>query len=810
MIKNMERQLELEKTMSDLGEIRYRDSVEDASQDFNSVHIQKVVADIITPFADILEKENNAAVTNYRGKGKKAQIHKLFMSDSAFKKKFNIGLDCDGEKLYEWNYIPLTTFQVAFIVLRSVFSRLRDDGSECVNGRMKQNNFSIEIGRTLSSNLVDTLSNADMIHYGSMLVRVLVANFPEWFVHTVGDDGTINVPYDWFDSDSKNKEYIIEPSEHFIDYCDELIDAIAEITMTIMPMIAVPCDWDDNGHGGGFYSDNLKRNIIKGRGLKKDTGVNADIAKSVNVIQSTPWRVNKFMFNYMISVQHTQPPTLKKVFPKPITADVERPFSKDVINSGDLTEEQKKKITLWKFRCEKFKNDKQARRSRILSREAAMKQAEQFLNEEVIYFPHDLDYRDRLYNMCMTGLNTQGSDVQKALIQLGNSRPIVTTKGIRWMKINMANLMGEDKARLNVRVKFTEDNEDLLIRTVADPVGNTEWHSWDKPLQGLAFAEQYVKWLNDPLTPLNLHIQLDGLCNGVQNLAAITRDEKVAPHVGLVPTEDRGDVYQYVCDGVVIRIGTTSTQSIEWLHSDLMCRALTKTPVMTRSYGAKLYGIKDGVKDYIDESDATDLFENMMVSANWMGDQIWETMAGSLSGPMEFMEWVQKCAGILAKHNLPLKWKNPIGMNCIQSPMKDKPKRVSTKLNGKTIQYYIREKINKIDKGKAEASSSPNVIHSCDASHLISTTLLCILEGITNFAMVHDSFGCHPDDAQTLLDCTKKAWVEMYKTDWMDVWYKGWCHQLIIAGFKSDDMPKPPKKGTLDITAVMKSDFFFA
>lgn len=257
-------------------------------------------------------------------------------------------------------------------------------------------------------------------------------------------------------------------------------------------------------------------------------------------------------------------------------------------------------------------------------------------------------------------------------------------------------------------------------------------------------------------------------------------------------------------------IGITSSNAIEWINSGLMDRDLTKTPVMTRAYSAKLYGIKDGVKDYIESKDCAEKFDNMMKSANWMGTKIWDAMDESLVGPMLFMEWVSSCSGILAKNNLPTRWPNPIGMKCVQSPFMSKARRVQTKFKGQIIKYQIRENIDKIDKRKAESSSSPNVIHSCDASHLIATVLLCIAEGITDFAMVHDSFGCHPDDAQTLLNCTKKAWVEMYSKDWMGIWYKGWCDQLTIAGFDPSILPPPPPMGTLDVKDVLDSDFFFA
>lgn len=297
----------------------------------------------------------------------------------------------------------------------------------------------------------------------------------------------------------------------------------------------------------------------------------------------------------------------------------------------------------------------------------------------------------------------------------------------------------------------------------------------------------------------------------MQHLAAITRDDKVAPHVGLIWTPERGDVYGYVCKATIERIQNMKYASTDrwlleqWLSSNLMDRSLTKTPVMTRSYGSTLYGIKDGVQDFIDDKKMTEHFNDAFIAGNWMGQQIWDSMTDSLRGPMAFMEWVQQCAEILAKANKPLIWTNPMGSRCIQSPMKTKKKRVEVKINGRTVQYQIQIPTNKINVSKSESSSSPNIIHGCDASHLCLTGVNSMESGIKEFAMVHDSFGTVPDSAELLLFNAKKSWVDMYSTNWMNVWYEQWCSQL-----GSNDIPKPPKMGNLNISDVWNSDFFFA
>jgi DNA-directed RNA polymerase len=79
----------------------------------------------------------------------------------------------------------------------------------------------------------------------------------------------------------------------------------------------------------------------------------------------------------------------------------------------------------------------------------------------------------------------------------------------------------------------------------------------------------------------------------------------------------------------------------------------------------------------------------------------------------------------------------------------------------------------------------------------------CINEGIDAFAMIHDSYGTHAHNTPKLGRLLRKAFVEIY-TD-----------NDVLADFRSsalevlDDVPEPPKRGTLDINQVLDSKYFF-
>lgn len=539
-------QLELENEMMSLGTERYINNI-NKKNEFESAHLQSIVSKIILPFSECIKSITEEQNNNYT-RGHEPPL-----------------LALSRKRSYETDK-PLNSDQVSFIVCRELLSSIRDKHHKMVR-------LSYDVGNIINQNLnvSDRLSESQLFRLGVSLVSMFCDKFNLLVKNELG----------FYDTKSKNKEYLIQPTEEFLSFIEDKIEDIAEFNNVMYPMIHIPCDWNSHGKGGGFYSDKLKTNIIKRRTVDEDSGINELIANSINLIQSTPWKVNDYIKDVLDELNKYKPKSLKKLYPNKVPSDPPRPFSEDIAYK-DLNDEQKKTHQLWRRDCSRYEKNRKANQSIIISRSASMKQAARFKNK-TIYFPHDADYRVRTYNRCMTGLNTQGDDNQKGLIQLANSRPIKTASGARWMSINLANLVGHDKLKLDERYSWCINNEDLIRDVVKDPIKCDLWHSWDKPLQGLAAANEYVKWLNNPEASINTHVQLDGLCNGCQHLTAITKDEQVAPHVGLVYTEERGDVYQYVCDATIKQITGTGKFSDEWISSGLMTRSLPKTPVMTRS-----------------------------------------------------------------------------------------------------------------------------------------------------------------------------------------------------------------------------------
>lgn len=149
-----------------------------------------------------------------------------------------------------------------------------------------------------------------------------------------------------------------------------------------------------------------------------------------------------------------------------------------------------------------------------------------------------------------------------------------------------------------------------------------------------------------------------------------------------------------------------------------------------------------------------------------------------------------------------------MGFPVVQAYHDLRSKCVETSLSGRTqLRFNIQEET--MDSKKMANSISPNFVHSCDAAHLTLTVVRGSQEGIQSFAVVHDSFGTTAADLGTLFRVVRESFVEIYDT--LDV----------LADFRADieaqlgadalkELPSLPEKGTLDVSAVVASDYCFA
>ncbi|EJG2230104.1 MULTISPECIES: DNA-directed RNA polymerase [Vibrio] len=209
--------------------------------------------------------------------------------------------------------------------------------------------------------------------------------------------------------------------------------------------------------------------------------------------------------------------------------------------------------------------------------------AESLKHYTSIYFPTQSDDRGRVYYATPL-LNPQGADHEKALILFDEAKEVGKT-GWDWMRINVANLMGYDKANFKKRIAYVEAHREMIESCVANPMSDFRWEDTDKPFQFLQAARELVKaWsMEDPTKfKSRVGIACDASCSGLQILGTLTRCESSMKFTNCLPAEvdENGEEFMQDIYGEAARIA-----------ADLM-RKVAKGEKEARKYREADYEIK--------------------------------------------------------------------------------------------------------------------------------------------------------------------------------------------------------------------------
>lgn len=623
---------------------------------------------------------------------------------------------------------------------------------------------------------------------------------------------------------------------------------LSSISPMYQPMVIPPKPWTNISDGGYYTKSRAPLSFLRinnREALKRYDDVDlTHIFEAVNTAQDTSWKINSKVLEVVKNVYKWDNP----IGGIPGANEVELPPR--IHGMDEDTEEGKKLLKQWKKECIPVYRKEKARISKRLSTEFIVGQALKFEKYKAIYFPHNLDFRGRIYAVPIA-LNPQGNDLCKGLLTFSNGKAI-GERGFYWLKIHGANCAGEDKIAFDDRIKWVHDNESMIIACATDPYNNQQWAGMDSPFMFLAFCfEYYEVKINGLEYRSSLPLSFDGSNSGAQHFSAMLRDDVGAQAVNLLPSDKPQDIYQIVADKVIeklqedvqketsnkvenikdndgsiyerIRYGQTALAN-QWLRFGVT-RQVTKRPVMTVVYSATKYGfsdqiMEDTVRPAIDCGKGY-MFVEPRQACQYMADLIWTVCHEVITAAMNAMEWLKAAAKLLArevkegdavvKETLPVFWVTPDGFPVWQCYYKQKKVSISTLIHGKCTRAKVSEDdTSSINPNKQASGVAPNFVHSMDASHLRMTVNHAKNKySVTAFSLVHDSFGTCAADAEYLFISIREAFVDMYKNnDVIQDFYYQFESQLHES--QLEDMPMIPSKGTFNIELILKSLYCFA
>ena len=562
-----------------------------------------------------------------------------------------------------------------------------------------------------------------------------------------------------------------------------------------MPMICEPKPWT-NWKAGGYElhhsalvrvapSECLEPLYVQ-TALQKN-GLHA-VRRGLDVLGKTAWVINKDVFDVMCEAWNSGEAVGGLNPSDPDIPDPPRP-------SPDEGVEAERK---WSRLMRLNDNKRQGLHSNRCFQNFQMEVARSFANEN-FYFPHNIDFRGRAYPI-PSYLNQMGADNARGLLLFSKAKPL-GERGLFWLKIQIANLYGFDKASFSEREQFVMDNLDDVLDSANNGLHSRRW--WleaEDPWQCLAACMELrnALRLSDPAQYASrLPIHQDGSCNGLQHYAALGGDTSGAQQVNLAPSDRPFDVYGGVSEYVQREISREAALGIPMakLLDGRVTRKIVKQTVMTNVYGVTAYGALRQVCKHLDDEYPEQLDGRNLACASYIAKKIFDALGSMFAGAHEIQYWLGDCAtrisqslhpdqveriakaalspaisvepaittsGLPKQFKQTVIWTTPLGLPVVQPYRVRKSHTIRTSLQ--LIDLFDGSPDATVSKRRQLQGFPPNFIHSLDATHMLMTAIACDDAGLT-FSSVHDSFWTHACDIDTMNRILRDKFVDMHSDD---------------------------------------------
>lgn len=623
-------------------------------------------------------------------------------------------------------------------------------------------------------------------------------------------------------------EYVLVPQEGTLAWIEKVVKSAQIAATEYWPTIVPPKPWR-RPWGGGYHTPLVPRlPAVKTKGHAGARAYleelsNRDLTAvydALNRVQETAWAVNAPVLDVLrqimergIDVSGLPPAGDEPAPPKPHDID---------------TNEAARKW--WRKGAAMVRTQNLKNRSRRIQVARSVHMAEKLQPYGTFYFPHNMDFRGRMYAV-PPFLNPQGADYAKGLLTFAEGKPIETEEHLEWLAVHGANCYGVDKVSFADRWNWVVDNNGRILSAADSPLGlGLEfWTGADNPFQFLAWCIEWAKVYRGGFgTISNLPVALDGSCNGLQHYSAALRDPIGGAAVNLIPAEKPQDIYGVVAERVVERLqelkdtsGPEGEYARQWLVFGVD-RKITKRPVMTLPYGCTLYTVREFVEDAMREKLGTGkpnvfarIAENgaredgLFDAAKFLQPIVWEAIGRTVVAARGAMDWLQKVANVVSKDGLPITWETPDGFVVMQAYVDQKNMKVQSKLDGKLVDFKLAQDGHLMDSRRQANGIAPNWVHSMDATALRVFVCAAAASNIKSFSLVHDSYGTLAADVPQAAALLRSAFIALYAGRDVLAEFREELSRYLEPGSMHAVPPSPPC-GNLNLELIHGSLYFFA
>jgi DNA-directed RNA polymerase, mitochondrial len=608
------------------------------------------------------------------------------------------------------------------------------------------------------------------------------------------------------------------PTAAAMEFIDKYDEAASLMYPDKTPCVIPPDPWTALDQGG-YYSPELRNTTKlvltkhpKHRKILKRCDLTS-VMEAVNIAQAVGWSVNTRVLEVIRQVwaKNLQigMPSSERLEPS------KSPFPD--IKKADMTEQQLAEFVQWKREASEVYTQEAERKSKSFQIARILRVANDYAEYNKFWYVWTLDFRGRMY-AATSGFSPQGPDVAKGMLRFAEGKP-VGERGLFWHKVHGANRYGFDKVDYHERIKWVDDNHEFFMAAGNDPLGHTDvWAGADKPYQFLAWLFEYADMHSGAIVGRKpeefisyLPIGLDGSCNGLQHFSAMLRDEKGGAATNLIPSKVPSDIYRIVADVCLDKVKERNGEYDKlWIKfanthgQGKLPRSVAKRPVMTMPYGSTRQSCTGYICAAVTEADKNFFGKLSAFPASVaLTPLLWSSIGEVVVAARQGMDWLQKCCTSMSRAGLGVSWKTSDGFVVHLYEREIEVEKIHTQLAG-SFQVRVGNYTESLNKSKQRNGVAPNFVHSQDAAHLRATCRLAKAAGITSLALIHDDYGTHAADTETLHRVIRESFVAEYTDRNPLEDFRDWQEAI-----SKSKMPPMPAMGTLDLELVLESEFFF-
>lgn len=549
-----------------------------------------------------------------------------------------------------------------------------------------------------------------------------------------------------------------------------------EVSLGVMhqPMIMEPKLWTDIT-GGGYVSENIRplQLVKRCRPAQREALRKADLTRvyaAINAVQSTRWRINDTVRAVAAEMWLRGGNVAGLPSSEPEAVPQSSEAVRNDVRGGDLRREHRN--------LTRTIHSQNARSLSVrIGIATTLSVAMRFSPHNAIFFVQQLDYRGRMYPV-PTSLTPQGDDLHKGLLAFADGKAL-GIYGAKWLAIHGANKAGYDKLAFEDRIAWANSPDTIaLVHRVADDAlaNRADWTDADEPFQFLAWSFEWSAYHRDGQRAefaSHLPVSMDGTCNGLQHFAAMSRDPIAGEAVNLIPSATPQDIYQRVADEVIIALKRDPDNWLagHWINFGID-RSLMKPLVMTLPYGATDFGRLETIFAAIAERTAKTGYcpfgSSVVEAALFFRTATNAAMGEIVCVAPRVMAWIKSIVrGALTESpNKPLSWTTPVGFPVVGDVRNvSRGENISTYFHGRRVRLVAQVEALQQNREAHATNAAPNFIQSLDAAHLMLTVNAAKGVGIDAFAMIHDCYGTHAGDAETLATTLRDAFTYRAASD---------------------------------------------